>query len=64
MRSERSLAAAVAVERGAAAPLSTQLGLQILSEGEAAIVFRCGGGTQLDVTRRRPMEVRAPGVGA
>ena len=29
----------------------TQLGLEILSESEAAIVFRCGAGTQLDVTK-------------
>jgi catechol 2,3-dioxygenase-like lactoylglutathione lyase family enzyme len=29
----------------------SQLGLEILSESEAAIVFRCGGGTQLDVTK-------------
>ena len=28
-----------------------QLGLEILNESEAAIVFRCGGGTQLSVTR-------------
>ena len=28
-----------------------KLGLEIMSEGEAAIVFRCGGGTRLDVTR-------------
>jgi catechol 2,3-dioxygenase-like lactoylglutathione lyase family enzyme len=28
-----------------------QLGLEILNESEAAIVFRCGGGTQLAVTR-------------
>jgi catechol 2,3-dioxygenase-like lactoylglutathione lyase family enzyme len=28
-----------------------QLGLEILSESEAAITFRCGGGTQLAVTR-------------
>jgi catechol 2,3-dioxygenase-like lactoylglutathione lyase family enzyme len=28
-----------------------QLGLQILSESEAAITFRCGGGTQLSVTK-------------
>jgi catechol 2,3-dioxygenase-like lactoylglutathione lyase family enzyme len=28
-----------------------QLGLEILSESEAAITFRCGGGTQLSVTR-------------
>lgn len=28
-----------------------QLGLEILNESEAAIVFRCGGGTQLDVTK-------------
>jgi catechol 2,3-dioxygenase-like lactoylglutathione lyase family enzyme len=28
-----------------------QLGLEILNETEAAIVFRCGGGTQLAVTR-------------
>jgi catechol 2,3-dioxygenase-like lactoylglutathione lyase family enzyme len=28
-----------------------RLGLQILSESEAAITFRCGGGTQLSVTR-------------
>lgn len=27
------------------------LGLEILSENEAAIVFRCGRGTQLDVTK-------------
>ena len=28
-----------------------QLGLEILNESEAAIVFRCGGGTQLAVTK-------------
>ena len=28
-----------------------RLGLEILSEGDDAIVFRCGGGTHLDVTR-------------
>jgi catechol 2,3-dioxygenase-like lactoylglutathione lyase family enzyme len=28
-----------------------RLGLEILTENEAAIVFRCGGGTHLDVTR-------------
>jgi catechol 2,3-dioxygenase-like lactoylglutathione lyase family enzyme len=28
-----------------------KLGLEILDESEAAIVFRCGGGTQLDVTK-------------
>ena len=28
-----------------------QLGLEILTESEAAITFRCGGGTQLSVTR-------------
>jgi catechol 2,3-dioxygenase-like lactoylglutathione lyase family enzyme len=28
-----------------------QLGLEILTESEAAIVFRCGGGTQLTVTK-------------
>lgn len=28
-----------------------KLGLEILSEGEDAIVFRCGGGTHLDVTK-------------
>jgi catechol 2,3-dioxygenase-like lactoylglutathione lyase family enzyme len=28
-----------------------QLGLELLSESEAAITFRCGGGTQLAVTR-------------
>src|SRR5919197_5201510 len=28
-----------------------RLGLEILSESEAAITFRCGGGTQLSVTR-------------
>jgi catechol 2,3-dioxygenase-like lactoylglutathione lyase family enzyme len=27
------------------------LGLEILSESEAAIVFRCGGGSQLSVTK-------------
>jgi catechol 2,3-dioxygenase-like lactoylglutathione lyase family enzyme len=27
-----------------------RLGLEILSENEAAIVFKCGGGTHLDVT--------------
>jgi catechol 2,3-dioxygenase-like lactoylglutathione lyase family enzyme len=27
-----------------------KLGLEILNENEAAIVFRCGGGTHLDVT--------------
>ena len=29
----------------------TKLGLEILTENEAAIVFRCGAGTQLDVTK-------------
>jgi catechol 2,3-dioxygenase-like lactoylglutathione lyase family enzyme len=29
----------------------TRLGLEILSESEDAIVFRCGGGTRLDVTK-------------
>ena len=29
----------------------TKLGLEILSENEAAITFRCGGGTQLSVTK-------------
>jgi catechol 2,3-dioxygenase-like lactoylglutathione lyase family enzyme len=29
----------------------TQLGLEVLNESEAAIVFRCGGGTQLAVTK-------------
>jgi len=29
----------------------TKLGLEIVNEIEAAIVFRCGGGTQLDVTK-------------
>jgi catechol 2,3-dioxygenase-like lactoylglutathione lyase family enzyme len=29
----------------------TKLGLEILNESEAAIGFRCGGGTQLDVTK-------------
>jgi predicted enzyme related to lactoylglutathione lyase len=29
----------------------TQLGLEILSDSEDAIVFRCGGGTQLAVTK-------------
>jgi len=29
----------------------TKLGLEIVNESEAAIVFRCGGGTQLDVTK-------------
>ena len=29
----------------------TKLGLEILSESEAAITFRCGGGTQLSVTK-------------
>jgi catechol 2,3-dioxygenase-like lactoylglutathione lyase family enzyme len=29
----------------------TRLGLEILSESEAAITFRCGGGTQLSVTK-------------
>jgi catechol 2,3-dioxygenase-like lactoylglutathione lyase family enzyme len=29
----------------------TQLGLEILNESDDAIVFRCGGGTQLDVTK-------------
>ena len=29
----------------------TRLGLEILSESEAAITFRCGGGTHLDVTK-------------
>jgi catechol 2,3-dioxygenase-like lactoylglutathione lyase family enzyme len=28
-----------------------QLGLEVLSESEAAITFRCGGGTQLSVTK-------------
>jgi catechol 2,3-dioxygenase-like lactoylglutathione lyase family enzyme len=28
-----------------------QLGLQVLSESEAAVTFGCGGGTQLSVTR-------------
>ncbi len=28
-----------------------QLGLEVLNESEAAIVFRCGGGTQLAVTK-------------
>jgi catechol 2,3-dioxygenase-like lactoylglutathione lyase family enzyme len=28
-----------------------RLGLEILSENEAAIGFRCGGGTQLEVTK-------------
>ena len=28
-----------------------QLGLEIASESEAAITFRCGGGTQLSVTK-------------
>lgn len=28
-----------------------KLGLEILSEAEEAIVFRCGGGTHLDVTK-------------
>jgi catechol 2,3-dioxygenase-like lactoylglutathione lyase family enzyme len=28
-----------------------QLGLEILNESEAAVVFRCGGGTQLAVTK-------------
>ena len=28
-----------------------RLGLEILTEGDDAIVFRCGGGTHLDVTR-------------
>ena len=28
-----------------------QLGLELLSESEAAITFRCGGGTQLSVTK-------------
>jgi catechol-2,3-dioxygenase len=28
-----------------------RLGLEILSENEAAIVFKCGGGAHLDVTR-------------
>jgi catechol 2,3-dioxygenase-like lactoylglutathione lyase family enzyme len=28
-----------------------QLGLEILSESDAAITFRCGGGTQLSVTK-------------
>jgi catechol 2,3-dioxygenase-like lactoylglutathione lyase family enzyme len=28
-----------------------RLGLEILSESEAAITFRCGGGTQLSVTK-------------
>ncbi|HEU4910209.1 MAG TPA: VOC family protein [Propionibacteriaceae bacterium] len=29
----------------------TQLGLEILSESDAAITLRCGGGTQLSVTK-------------
>jgi catechol 2,3-dioxygenase-like lactoylglutathione lyase family enzyme len=29
----------------------TKLGLEILTESEAAITFRCGGGTQLSVTK-------------
>jgi catechol 2,3-dioxygenase-like lactoylglutathione lyase family enzyme len=29
----------------------TKLGLEILNESDAAIVFRCGGGTQLSVTK-------------
>jgi catechol 2,3-dioxygenase-like lactoylglutathione lyase family enzyme len=29
----------------------TKLGLEILAESEAAITFRCGGGTQLSVTK-------------
>lgn len=29
----------------------TRVGLKILTENAAAIVFKCGGGTQLDVTR-------------
>jgi catechol 2,3-dioxygenase-like lactoylglutathione lyase family enzyme len=29
----------------------TRLGLEILNESEAAITFRCGGGTQLSVTK-------------
>ena len=28
-----------------------RLGLEILDESEAAIIFRCGGGTQLSVTK-------------
>jgi catechol 2,3-dioxygenase-like lactoylglutathione lyase family enzyme len=28
-----------------------RLGLEILTEGDDAIVFKCGGGTHLDVTR-------------
>jgi catechol 2,3-dioxygenase-like lactoylglutathione lyase family enzyme len=28
-----------------------KLGLEILAESEAALVFRCGGGSQLDVTK-------------
>jgi catechol-2,3-dioxygenase len=28
-----------------------KLGLEILSESEQAIIFRCGGGTHLDVTK-------------
>jgi catechol 2,3-dioxygenase-like lactoylglutathione lyase family enzyme len=28
-----------------------RLGLEILTEGDDAIVFRCGGGTHLDVTK-------------
>ena len=28
-----------------------QLGLEILTESEAAIVFQCGGGTHLDITQ-------------
>lgn len=31
--------------------LRDQLGLEILTESEAAIVFQCGGGTHLDITR-------------
>jgi catechol 2,3-dioxygenase-like lactoylglutathione lyase family enzyme len=29
----------------------SKVGLEILNENDAAIVFRCGGGTQLDVTK-------------
>jgi catechol 2,3-dioxygenase-like lactoylglutathione lyase family enzyme len=28
-----------------------QLGLEILNESEEAIIFRCGGGTHLDITK-------------
>ena len=39
----------------------TKLGLEILNESEAAIVFRCGGGTQLSVTVRHGVSRSAVG---